>query len=62
MKVDNVYHLEYSDYCLHLDIHNVSADVSIGLSYEFIVKLVSRHGTSNRTIYLIHQGRLYQFF
>ena len=33
MKLDGFYHLEYLDYCLHLYcyIHNVSADMSVGL-------------------------------
>ena len=36
MKLDHFYHLEYSDYCLHLCcyINKISADASFGLLQE----------------------------
>ena len=39
MKLDNFYHLEYSDFCLHLYcyIHSVSVDASFGLLLVFHV-------------------------
>ena len=63
MKKKNFYHLVYSNNCLHLYcyIHNVSADTSFGLLKGFLVELGSLHGTSNRTLYLIHVDRLFQF-
>ena len=43
MKFDNIYYLEYFDYCFHLYcyIHNVLADTFFGLLRVFLVKLGS---------------------
>ena len=55
MKLDNFYHSEYLEYCLHLhcNVHYVSADASFGLLQVFHVELGSPHRTSSRTFYLI---------
>ena len=62
MKLDNFYHLEYSDYWPHLYCytHNVLADISFSLLQVFHVKLRSQHKTLNWILYLIHRGRLFQ--
>ena len=51
-------HLEYSDFCLHVYcyIHNILAVASIGLLQVLLVEIGSLHGTSKRTLYLIHEG------
>ena len=61
MKLDNFYHIEYLDYCLNLYcyIHNVSADASFDFVQVFHVELGSPRRTSNRTLDLIHGGRLF---
>ena len=58
MKLDNFYHLEYSDYCLHLYcyIHKILTDMTFGLLQVFHIKLRSLHRISNGTLYLIHRG------
>ena len=60
MKLCNSYHFEYANYYRHLYcyIHNILADVSVGLPHVFLVKLRSPHGTCLRTVYLIHGGQI----
>ena len=50
MKLDNLDHLEYSDYCLHPYIHNISTEASIGLLQVFHVELGSQHVSSIRIL------------
>ena len=52
----NSYYLKYSDYCLHLYcyIHNDSPELPFVLLQVYYVKRGSVHGTSTRTLYLIH--------
>ena len=54
MKLDNCYHLKYSDYWLHLYYHtqNVSADMFFSILLVFHVELGSLHRIFNRTLYL----------
>ena len=51
------YHLEFSNYCLNLYIHNVSADMFSGLLQVVLVELGSLRGTSNHALWLIHRIR-----
>ena len=47
MKLDNLYYLEYSDYCLplHCYIHNILANMLFGLLQVFLIKLRYLHRT-----------------
>ena len=47
MKSDNLYCLEYSDYCLHCYTHDVLANVSFGLPQIFHAEFRSLHRTLN---------------
>ena len=57
----NFYHLQYSDYCLHIHCYtqNVSADMPFGLLQVYYAKLGSLYRTENWTLYLIYRGRLF---
>ena len=49
---DEAWFFSFSDYCLHLYFHNVSADMLSGL--QVFVELGNLHGTSNYVLYWIH--------
>ena len=60
-KCNKLYDLEYSNYCLYLCfIHNLAADVLFSFLQVFLVKLRNLNRTSNKTLYLIHDGKLFK--
>lgn len=57
MRINNLYYLNYSDYCFHLGcyLHNVLACVTSSFLQTHLFKLGNLYWISNQTFYLIYR-------